>query len=384
MTTFYARLFFSLLFLANLGHVAAQEVRQNAQGETIVVYEDGSWRYFNETIIRSPGDYAVLEADVTPLDNPVRLTEDIARKIAYRQEQMAREAHEIAERRVTQALQQRLRIEQELQSARDAAEAEALRRLNIRLYAARQAESNAKEEVRLAAGELQRAEALTEKGDILAAFKMRQNNRTRRIDLPRTNEMTPDFLSAFDPVTDFYVSQNNVQNTTTLPPRQQCRYAFEGADKRSGQQRRDMPNRLLFTHTDDRLRLFMKDKDYLRCEGYLSSIGGGYRFLTLEFTFAYPNAQEAYGFIEKGSILTIKMLNGDFVNLKSGTMAQGSYDINAQILTYQVIYPIDQSLLAFLRKSEVDTIRVFWSSGYEEYEVYALDFFMEQIECLDR
>lgn len=384
MSTFYTSLILGLCFIVGGQPLAAQEIRQNAKGETIVVYEDGSWRYFNEKIIRSPGDYAVMEADVTPLDNPVRLTEDIARKIAYRQEQMAREAHDIAERRVEQALQQRLRIEQELQSARNQAEAEALRRLNIRLHAARQTETNAKQEVRLAAEELQRAKALTQKGDILDALRRRQQNRTRRIDLPSTNSMTLDFLSAFDPVTDFYVSQNNALSTTVAPPRHQCRYAYQGVDERSGQRRRDMPKRLLFTHTDDRLRLFMKDKDYLRCEGYLSSVGGGYRFLTLEFTFAYPNAKEAYGFIEKGSILTIKMLNGDFVNLKSGTMAQGSYDINDQILTYQVVYPIDQSLLTFLRRSEVDSIRVFWSSGYEEYEVYALDFFMEQIECLDR
>jgi len=384
MNIFCKYLIVLILFVAGPGGAIAQEVRQNANGETIVVYEDGSWRYFNETIIRSPGDYAVLEADVAPLDNPVRLTEDIARKIAYRQEQMAREAHDIAERRVEQALQQRLRIEKELQKARGSTEAEALRRLNVRLYAARQTEKNAKQEVRMAAEELQHAQSLTQKGDILEAFRLRQKNRTSRIDLPSTSNMTPDFLSAFDPVTDFYTSRNNSVNTTVIPPTHQCRYAYTGVDERSGQRRRDMPKRLLFTYTDDRLRLFMKDKDYLRCEGYLSSVAGGYRFLTLEFTFAYPNAQEAYGFIEKGSILTIKMLNGDFVNLKSGTMAQGSYDIDTQILTYQVIYPIDQSLLTFLRKSEVDSIRVFWSSGYEEYEVYELDFFMEQIECLDR
>ena len=128
----------------------------------------------------------------------------------------------------------------------------------------------------------------------------------------------------------------------------------------------------------------MKDQEYLRCEAYLSSIAGGYRFLTLEFTFAYPNAKEAYGFIEKGSILTIKLLDGGFINVKSGTLDQGSYDINAQILSYRVVYPIDQSQLSFLQKSEVDSLRVYWSTGYEEYDVYEIDFFIDQMECLNR
>ncbi len=373
-----------LLFVVGFQTLSAQVLRKNDKGEMIVVYDDGSWRYHNETIIRSPGTYPVTTADVSPLDNPVILTEDVARKIAYRQEQMAEEAKAIAERRVKEARQQRERIEEEMADAQGDAEAEALRRLNIRLHAARNTEQNAKEEVLLAYNELDQARELTAKGDILDAFRQRQRNRASRIDLPETSSMSPDFLSAFDPITDFYVSYSRRGNTTVQPPQRVCEYTFDGVDESNGQRRRDMPARLLFTHTDDRLRLFMKDKDYLRCEGYLSSIAGGYRFLTLEFTFAYPNAKEAYGFIEKGSFLTINMLNGDFVNLKSGTMDQGSYDINTQVLTYRVMYPIDQSQLAFLRKSEVDSIRVFWSSGYEEYDVYELDFFMDQVKCLDR
>jgi hypothetical protein len=54
------------------------------------------------------------------------------------------------------------------------------------------------------------------------------------------------------------------------------------------------------------------------------------------------------------------------------------------LLTYRVHYAIAQDQMSFLSKSEVDKIRVFWSSGYEEYEVYQLDFFMKQLACLDK
>ena len=140
----------------------------------------------------------------------------------------------------------------------------------------------------------------------------------------------------------------------------------------------------LFSFTDEKLRMFLKDKEYLSCKGYLSSMDGGYRFLTLEFSFSTPNAKEAYGFIEKGSVLTIRLINGDFINLRSGSMDRGSFNLKDKMLTYQVNYPIAQDQLSFLEKSEVDKIRVFWSSGYEEYEVYQLDFFMNQLSCLDK
>ena len=149
------------------------------------------------------------------------------------------------------------------------------------------------------------------------------------------------------------------------------------------QYRRDVQKQTLFVFTDERLRLFLKDKEYLRCEGYATSIGG-YRFISLQFTFAYPNAREAYGFIEKGSILTIKLLDGSFVNLRSGKIDKGSYDSISIVLTYSVHYSIDRTQMSLLRNSEVDSVLVFWSSGYEEYEVFEIDFFINQLACLEK
>ncbi|RME98807.1 MAG: hypothetical protein D6772_08540 [Bacteroidetes bacterium] len=108
----------------------------------------------------------------------------------------------------------------------------------------------------------------------------------------------------------------------------------------------------------------------------------GFRYLNLKFTFAYPNAREAYGFIDRNSVLTIKLLNGDFVNLRAGELARGQYNTVKQELTYEVRYPIDRSLISTLKNSEVDLIRVWWSSGYEEYPIQQLDFFQHALRCL--
>ncbi len=167
------------------------------------------------------------------------------------------------------------------------------------------------------------------------------------------------------------------------PPPPPCSIVFDGKDERTGRNRRDVQQQILFSYTDERLRPYLKDKEYLRCEGFLTSIGGGFRYLTLVFTFAYPNAREAYGFIERGSVLTIKQLDGNFVNLFSGKMDRGSYNTKTELLTYRVHYPIDRGQLNLLENGETDAIRVFWSSGYEEYEVYQLDFFQSQLNCLE-
>lgn len=366
--------------------LSAQVIRQNAQGEKIIVYPDGSWKYFSDKKTGGGTDYPVYEASVTPFDNPVLITEQDALKIATRRAQLAREAVNIAQERATKATEQRTKLEQEFTtaSAREAAESENLRRLNIRLSAARKTEVESQNEAQIAQQELSKADELTRKGNILETFKTAEAARKSQLYFPKADALSADFFSSINPTTPYYQDFVKTNPYYGLEKQVQCKFKFNGKDQSTGRMRKELDAQHLFSFTDEKLRMFLKDKEYLSCKGYLSSLDGGYRFLTLEFTFSTPNAREAYGFIEKGSILTIRLINGDFINLKSGSMDRGSYDTKENLLTYRVHYGIAGDQLSFLEKSEVDKIRVFWSSGYEEYEVYQLDFFMKQLACLDK
>lgn len=375
-----------LLFICLIGSsLAAQVIRENAQGEKIIVYPDGSWKYFSK---KTGGgtDYPVYEASVTPFDHSVLITEQDALKIATRRVQLAKEAADIAQDRAVKSAEQRQKLEQEFNniSGKEAAESENLRRLNIRLSAARKTEVESKNEASIAQVELSKADELTRKGNILEVFKIAEANRSNQVYFPKADALSADFFSSIAPSTPYYQDFVKSNPYYGLEKQVQCKYAFNGKDPVTGHQRKDLEAQHLFSFTDEKLRMFLKDKEYLSCKGYLSSMDGGYRFLTLEFSFSTPNAKEAYGFIEKGSVLTIRLINGDFINLRSGSMDRGSFNLKEKMLTYQVNYPIAQDQLSFLEKSEVDKIRVFWSSGYEEYEVYQLDFFMNQLSCLDK
>lgn len=365
--------------------LSAQVIRQNDRGEKIIVYPDGSWKYFNGQKSGGGTDYPVYEASVAPFDNPVLLTEQDALKIATRRAQLAREAVNIAQERASKATEQRTKLEQEFNTAaaRESAESENLRRLNIRLSAARKTEVESQNEARIAQQEMASADELTRKGNILDVLKNAEATRKTQLYTPKVGALSADFFSSINPTTPYYQDFVKTNPYYGLEKQVQCKYKFNGKDQ-SGRVRKELDPQHLFSFTDEKLRMFLKDKEYLSCKGFLSSLDGGYRFLTLEFTFSTPNAREAYGFIEKGSILTIRLINGDFINLKSGSMDRGSYDTKENLLTYRVHYGIAGDQISFLEKSEVDKIRVFWSSGYEEYEVYQLDFFMKQLACLDK
>ncbi len=385
---------FLLIFF--LPVLSAQEIRQNERGEKIIVYPDGSWQYFSG--FGQPADesktqpepanttvnYPVFAGEIEPLEGSVSLTEKDIFKIAVRRSQLAKDAADIARKRSEEATASREKLEKDMQAV--PADNEDLRQqFNARLKTARKIEQDARFEAQLALNEATTAEQLTQKGGYIEDFKATQSRRKNAQRAARQQQLssTGSYERGGMPVSDYYsATDESAGDLIANPPSKPCQMAFEGKDEQTGQYRRDCQKELLFTHTDERLRAFLKDKEYLRCEGYFTSLAG-YRYLTLQFTFAYPNAREAYGFIEEGSILTIKMLNGDFINLRAGRMDRGSYDTKREVLTYRVHYPIDRTQMNLLMQSEADLVRVFWSSGFEEYEVYQLDFFIHQIGCIE-
>ncbi len=105
--------------------------------------------------------------------------------------------------------------------------------------------------------------------------------------------------------------------------------------------------------------------------------------MTLEYRFAYPNAREAYGVIEKNSLLTLTLFDGQTLQLKAGELDLGKYDTENDILIYRMIYKIDNQQLNLLRRQDLEEIRMYWSAGFEVYPVYNIDFFSRQLKCLD-
>lgn len=363
----------------------SQEIRENENGEKMIVYKDGSWRYFNESTIFPPGTFPTLNDTISELDAPSNLTENVVRKLMYRKSQMAEEAHLIAQQQIEEAVELRQRVELELEQLKkeQGLNSEGVKRLSRRLNAAQQLETTARREALLAQNELEETTEMTQKGDLLEAFVKKQKDRAVKIELSSTTAGSDFFTPIMTTPEEFrYQDMLFKDNLMLNPPDAACDFAYNGYDQKIMRNRRDMPAKELFTYTDDRLKFYLKEKAYLSCRANLSTIGGGFRMLNLEFKFAYPNAREAYGFIEKGSILTLLFLNGDYINVQAGVLANGQYDMETEELTYRVQYPISPSQVTYLKNNDLDRVRVYWSSGYEEYEVFDVDFFIHQSNCL--
>jgi hypothetical protein len=360
----------------------AQVIRENERGEKIIVYPDGSWQYFStittedqkQKIAKDPygvyGDsltrFPVFTGIIGPMDDPMPITEEDARKIAFRRSQLALEATRLANQRAYSARENRKKFESEYanMTASGNADPKKLSLLFKKLEQARKDEKMTSDQVLQAYDESKKADELTKKVDLLNLPEFQQKSVERSVKTTLESNAFYDRLAAADLKMD------------ANPPSRRCEVSY------TDRFRKDLKRELLFTHTDERLRPYLKGKDYLKCEAYLSSSDQGELSLNLGFTFAYPNAREAYGFIENGSILTIELFSGDKVVLRSGGMDGGKYDTTTEELTYEVKYRINADIVSILSIHEISAITVFWSSGFERYESYQVDFFIHQMGCL--
>ncbi|MFZ4376324.1 MAG: hypothetical protein ACOYN9_08205 [Saprospiraceae bacterium] len=384
MYKIYFLSFFLCLFLPII--LFGQEIRQNEIGERIIVFPDGTWRYFHKRQL-SGGNYPVVNQEITPLDNPVEITREEVYQLVNRRIQQAKDAIYYADIRAKAMLEQEKELQNKIVIAQQNSlvPPDELNKLLKQLMLTQQLAATSLGTIKEAQSDILITEDLKMKGDILRLFK--PESTPGKLDLNTvfaSEEMVNLDFFANDSPLSFYgqnmgaILPDNLSVTNNI-----CEYSYEGLDAKGIDWRRDGEKELLFTFTDERLRLFFPDKEYLRCEAFLSSVGKREKQLTIEFRFAYPNAREAYGVIEKNSLITLKLFDGQIIELKAGELDLGKYETDKDILTYRMIYKMDNQQINLLRKQELEEIRMYWSAGFEVYPVYNIDFFSRQLKCLD-
>jgi len=377
--SFFLCLFFPIILFG-------QEIRQNEIGERIIVFPDGTWRYFHKRQL-SGGNYPVVNQEITPLDNPVEITREEVYQLVNRRIQQAKDAIYYADIRAKAMLEQEKELQNKIVIAQQNSlvPPDELNKLLKQLMLTQQLAATSLGTIKEAQSDILITEDLKMKGDILRLFK--PESTPGKLDLNTvfaSEEMVNLDFFANDSPLSFYgqnmgaIMPDNLSITNNI-----CEYSYEGLDAKGIDWRRDGEKELLFTFTDERLRLFFPDKEYLRCEAFLSSVGKREKQLTIEFRFAYPNAREAYGVIEKNSLITLKLFDGQIIELKAGELDLGKYETDKDILTYRMIYKMDNQQINLLRKQELEEIRMYWSAGFEVYPVYNIDFFSRQLKCLD-
>ena len=178
------------------------------------------------------------------------------------------------------------------------------------------------------------------------------------------------------------VAPKKITKKQPKAPPPSCDLLINEIDEFTGQEKKITKERQFFAFTPEAARKYMRADDYLKCDGHLSRIGS-YKTLHLTFTIDSQYGQSEYGEIGDNSSLIIKLIDGSTVELTCDKGDMGRVDKIKSQTIYSVFYIMDPSFERQLQKGEVSRVRVVWSVGFEDYEVYDLDFFKEQFKCID-
>jgi len=172
-----------------------------------------------------------------------------------------------------------------------------------------------------------------------------------------------------------------LSNVYMNPPTRTCPERTVRYNEFTGKKVVMLEPEVFFTKTPEQMQILLKDREYFTCKGGLSNTGG-LTYLELEIVIASTSAEKAYGILEKGSKLSLKMIDGYTISLSAAKSTPGEVNVLEKTVTYKPRYFLDKSLLKSLEKSEIDQARLVWMTGYEDYEVYDVDFLKHQIGCL--
>ena len=126
--------------------------------------------------------------------------------------------------------------------------------------------------------------------------------------------------------------------------------------------------------------------DNLKCGEILSEYP---EFLSLEIPSPDGNIlqielhkNQAFGKIEKESLATLKFMDGSSYILNNLQANEGVQNPDTQTFVFQAQYPLPADALKKIRRTELDKIRIAWSSGYEDYDVQYVLLLQQQAQCL--
>ncbi|SEQ71569.1 hypothetical protein [Neolewinella agarilytica] len=363
-----------------------QELRTNADGEKIIVYADGSARYFNDLSLidaqqkdSAGAAYPIVSVSIEPLSGGVDPTVADLKRIAERKLQIAREAETLARTRATAAINNRIKLERDLANARAAQRTNEAQTLQRRLQLARQVENNSLIERTAAEQRAAAANIIVTEGRYVDAYNEARREERLGPEITKPGNRTERSLGILLPAEPVFSGYGPAAGRLPIEEAPPC--GLQPAPSPNAPTPVSYPS-LFFTYTDENLRPFLDGKEYLRCTAWTSRDQRGDRFLELKLTFANPNAITSYGYLAQNSSLSLHLLNGRHISLQAVRETVGIIDHARREVNYTVRYRLPRGGAQELRNQAIDYVRIFWSSGYEEYQVFQVDALRQLMRCL--
>lgn len=162
-----------------------------------------------------------------------------------------------------------------------------------------------------------------------------------------------------------------------------CAIKFKGRDSLTKKKRTTLEAQQLLTYTPEKMKNYFKLKDFLTISIASDKHNGEYSF-DVEARFASKDVMRSYGVIHKGDFLRLQFINGKRVFLKILEVQEPYLDKQSAETIYRVKCALSNGQdFSMIENGWLDSFGIMWSTGFEDYTVYDVDFMQRQLRCLN-
>jgi len=336
-----------------LPSVFSQKVEVNVEGERIVRFDDGSWRYYE------PAD-SIYELQFSgPKASRAKPVE--GDKLETQKKKLEKALHEI-ERKIYSLRERRKEINQLLIETDNTQQ---IIELNTELQTVIRSERQNEQLYIDLTNELENIEKIS---------SMRPDQRNKVTGTTSSTTVKNGVIE--------YNAEREVPviSDYIFTPALECKVNKE-RDEMSKLVTTQVASELIFSYTPEGVSSYLQEREYLEGYVHLTHVQGRF-FLSLRVEIANMKAQQSYGYLAKNGQLILQLLNGETYALRNTSNSIGTVLPSEEITRYEAEYAIDPRVLNELEKNPLDKIRLVWSTGYEDYEVFDVDLLSRQFKCL--
>ena len=161
-----------------------------------------------------------------------------------------------------------------------------------------------------------------------------------------------------------------------------CEITFDGFDDLLGSKKKEVKSEFFFGYSQKKMKSYFKNDDFIKCDAFVSKVGKKY-YITLKLRVKSKDAKKTYGMLRANETMRFEMVDGSKVYCTSMIQDDGTIEPYTGNTIYNGIFEINKDDLNTLKDSFLDNIGVIWSSGYEQYNIFNVDFLKNQLECLE-
>jgi hypothetical protein len=138
-----------------------------------------------------------------------------------------------------------------------------------------------------------------------------------------------------------------------------------------------------FEYTDPKLSAHFKENDFLECHARFIKTKKEY-FLELKFILNSPKAASIYGSIDPANPSKIDFIDNEFIFLETHALTSGILDPETGSTVYNVQYKLNREDIKNIRKKDVSSLTIIWTSGSDQFEICRIDLLRNLFECIQK